>query len=158
MSDPVFLPKAGSATDRSRHGITAASLDSQCQYLTVLSIRHFPVEFLVFQFGLLSCWGHHWESPGSPFVLLPIKCLHTSMGSFRAFCRLNNPSSLSLSSYERCSNPLIILAALIWARCGISVSLLYWRAQKWTQQKISHNSSWSRIVEYLQREVPRVII
>ncbi|GAB0184429.1 hypothetical protein GRJ2_000908200 [Grus japonensis] len=36
--------------------------------------------------------------------------------------RLNNPNSLSLSSQERCSSPLIIFVALLWTRSNSSMS------------------------------------
>lgn len=43
--------------------------------------------------------------------------------------RLNNPSSVSLSSYIRNSQSLIILVALCWTHSHMSMSLLYWGAQ-----------------------------
>lgn len=45
----------------------------------------------------------------SPFSYL-CKLIRFPLSIF--FCRLNSPNSLSLSSYERCSTPLIILAGL----------------------------------------------
>lgn len=42
-------------------------------------------------------------------------------------------SSLSLSSDERCSRPLIILVVLRWTCSWSSMYLLYWEAQNWTQ-------------------------
>ena len=39
------------------------------------------------------------------------------------FSRLNHPSSLSFSLYERCSNPLMIFVALGWTCSSKSVSL-----------------------------------
>ena len=49
------------------------------------------------------------------------------------FCRLNKPSSLSLSSQERCFGPLIIFVALRWTLSSSYSSFLNWGAQKWTQ-------------------------
>lgn len=49
------------------------------------------------------------------------------------FPRLNNPSSISLSLYIRCSNPLIFFMALCWTPSNMSMSLLFWLAQHWTQ-------------------------
>lgn len=40
------------------------------------------------------------------------------------FARLNSPSSLSLSSYERRSGPLLILVTLCWTLQHVHVSLL----------------------------------
>ena len=50
-----------------------------------------------------------------------------------AFSKLNKPSSLNLSSQERCFSPLIILVALIWTHSKSSVPFLYWEPQAWTQ-------------------------
>uniref|UniRef100_A0A8C3JB82 Symplekin n=1 Tax=Calidris pygmaea TaxID=425635 RepID=A0A8C3JB82_9CHAR len=47
--------------------------------------------------------------------------------------RLKSPSSLSLSSSGRCSNPLIIFDALRWTLSSSSLSLLNWGAQNWSQ-------------------------
>ena len=47
--------------------------------------------------------------------------------------KLNKPSSLSLSSQERCSSPLIILVALLWTCYKSSTSFLCWGPQVWTQ-------------------------
>ncbi|KAK4824270.1 hypothetical protein QYF61_012830 [Mycteria americana] len=47
--------------------------------------------------------------------------------------RLDNPKSLSLSSLERYSSPLIIFVALLWTRSNRSMSFLCWGSQSWTQ-------------------------
>ena len=52
------------------------------------------------------------------------------------FPRLNGPGFPSLSSQERCSSPLIILAPLSWTPSSISTSFSHWGAQNWAQ--------WSR--------------
>lgn len=44
-----------------------------------------------------------------------------------------SPNSFSLSLQERCSSPLIILAAFHWTLSSMSSSLLYWGAENWTQ-------------------------
>ena len=49
------------------------------------------------------------------------------------FSRWNRPSSLSLSLYEKCSSLLIIFVALCWSCSSMSVSLLHWGAQNWTE-------------------------
>jgi len=47
---------------------------------------------------------------------------------------LNRPSSLSLSSYERwVMSPFINFVILHWTLPSTFMSLLYWRAQNWTQ-------------------------
>ncbi|KAK4814026.1 hypothetical protein QYF61_004656 [Mycteria americana] len=47
--------------------------------------------------------------------------------------KLNNPNSLSLSSQERCSSPLIILVALFGTHSNRSMSFLCWEPQSWTR-------------------------
>jgi len=49
------------------------------------------------------------------------------------FSRLNSPSTLSFCLYVRCSKPSVILMALSWPCPNMSMSLLYWGAQSWTQ-------------------------
>ncbi|KAK4827585.1 hypothetical protein QYF61_019487, partial [Mycteria americana] len=49
------------------------------------------------------------------------------------FSRLTNPNSLSLSSQERCSIPLIIFVALLWTHSKRSMSFLYWGPNSWMQ-------------------------
>lgn len=49
------------------------------------------------------------------------------------FSSLKSPSSLCLSSYKQWSCHIIISMLLLWTLSSSSVSLLYWRAQKWTQ-------------------------
>jgi len=46
--------------------------------------------------------------------------------------RLNNPNSLSLSSEERCSSPLIVFVVLLWTRSNSSTFFLCC-LQSWTQ-------------------------
>lgn len=84
-------PKQGQL-QAGKHGSTTASLDNLCQCLTILSVLYFLVELHVFQFGLLSCCGHHWEGPGSLLFLLSIRYLYTLKRSFRSFYRLHSPS------------------------------------------------------------------
>lgn len=79
--------------------------------------------------------GHHWEELGSTFFTPSCQVfMHVDKISLSLPCsRLSNPSSLSLSSCDRCSKPLITLVALCWTRCSVSMSPLYWGAQHWTQ-------------------------
>lgn len=48
------------------------------------------------------------------------------------FSRLNIPSSLGLSSQERCFSLFVIIVALHWTLSSMPVSLLTWVAQKQT--------------------------
>ena len=42
--------------------------------------------------------------------------------------KLSNTRSFSLSSCDRCSNPLITFMAVCWTRSSMSISFLYWKA------------------------------
>jgi len=53
------------------------------------------------------------------------------------FSRLNNPTSFSLSSQERCFGSWIIFVALLWVHFKNSTSFLCWGPQVWMQY-----SSW----------------
>lgn len=58
--------------------------------------------------------------------------LHIYRIPLSLFSRLS-VSSLSLSSNDRCSNHLIIIMASHWTHSSMSMSLLHWGAQNWTQ-------------------------
>ena len=67
----------------------------------------------------------------------PFRFLRTLIKSFLIlFSRLNSPSSLSLSSYQRCSSPFVLFLDFHWTLCSISMSLLYW----WDQNRTQHSS------------------
>lgn len=68
------------------------------------------------------------------FIFVPSHQVYVNpfMRSPRVFSRLS-PSSPSLSSYERCSNPLFTLVALCWALYITLMPALYWGAQNWVQ-------------------------
>ena len=57
--------------------------------------------------------GHHWKESGPILLTLPRRYLEAFLRSPLSllFSRLKKPSSLSLSSQERCSSPLLILVA-----------------------------------------------
>jgi len=98
-------------------------------------LPHVQMELPLLQFvpvGPCPVAGHHWKELG-PILLTPT--LEIFLRSHRSllFSRLNKPSSLSLSSQERCSCPLIILTALHWPLSSSSSSFLNWEAQNWTQ-------------------------
>lgn len=61
------------------------------------------------------------------------------------FSRTNSPSTLNLSSYDRCSSPSIVAVALHWIGSSTSVSSLHWTAQKGTQHSrcvSAHSGEW----------------
>jgi len=80
--------------------------------------------------------GHQWKEPGSISLHLLSRYLCTLIRSSPSLlcCRLNSPSSLSLSSQERCCSPFIISVARFWTLSSMSMSLLCWGAQNWTQR------------------------
>ena len=59
-----------------------------------------------------------------PSLELYSPCYVLKVSQSILFCRLNNPNSLSLSSLERCSIPLIIFVALLWTRSNRSMSCI----------------------------------
>ena len=84
--------------------------------------------------------GHHWQEPDSVFFthsyIYSLIHLFTWIDKILLsllFSRMNSPSSLSLSSYERYCSPFIILTALSWTCSSKSISVLYRGAHKWTQ-------------------------
>jgi len=78
---------------------------------------------------------HHWKDLGS--VLFALSCqvfIHIyKIPPSLLLPRVKNTDSLSLSPFERCSNPLIILVALHWTLSSMSISFLDWGAKNWTQ-------------------------
>ena len=96
------------------------SLGNLCQCLTTLTVKkHFHVfrwNFLVFDLRPLPVRGYCWEKFGFLFsilssqVFIGIDKIHPSL----FFSCLRSPGSLSLSSYERGSSPLIMFVALHW--------------------------------------------
>lgn len=96
----------------------------------------YPVGFEALQTGDLTEQKCFWWSEGTSCPLHCVQCLLAwywdqrtdttsslhppfrylciSLRSLRAYSPLNNPSSLSLSLWDRCFNPLIILVASHW--------------------------------------------
>lgn len=76
--------------------------------------------------------GHYWKKSGSVFEP-SLQTLYTLSRSPSALSsprdRLNWPRCLSLSHQKRCLGPFTIFAALHWALCSMSVSLLHWKAR-----------------------------
>lgn len=58
----------------------------------------------------------HWASL---WKFIPVGYLHTKISQRLPISGLNSPSCLSLSSYVRCSKPLIILVAFCWTLCSV---------------------------------------
>lgn len=65
-------------------------------------------------------------------------------GHPRAFFRLNKPTSLSISSSERFSSPLINFIAHLWTLPSSSASFLWWRPwfQEWSKRKLCFVVWW----------------
>ena len=79
--------------------------------------------------------GHHRAEPGSIYLapLLQVLINTDEIPLSLLFSRLNSLSSFSLSSQESCSCPFVSLVARRWTLSSMSMSLLYWGAQNWTQ-------------------------
>ena len=112
----------------SRDGTPTTTVGNLFQHLTTLTAKYF---FLISNLNLLSLVLspqtllkslspssllfslRHWQvAPRSPQNLL--------------FFMLNSPSSLSLSSQERCSIPWIIFVAFLWTHSNWRMLPLYW--------------------------------
>ena len=129
-----------------REGASTTSLGQLFQCLTALIGKNF---FLISNLNLHSfsskplplALSRHAlvKSPSPAFSHVTFKYWKTSITSpcSLPFSRVNSPNSLSLSSQERCSIPLIIFVALLWTRSNKSTSFLCWWLQSWTQ-----NSRW----------------
>ena len=89
----------------SKGGASTTSLGNLCQCFTTLIVKNF---FLISYLNLL-----YRKSPSPSFLSAPFKYWKAAIRSLRSllFSRLNSPNSLSLSSQERCSTLLIMLAA-----------------------------------------------
>lgn len=68
-------------------------------------------------------------------LLQPIRYLNTWVRHppEALFSRLSSLSSFRLSSYGRCSSPLVIFVVLHWTWSSKSFSFLYWGTRSWTQ-------------------------
>lgn len=78
---------------------------------------------------------NHREEPGSLYFSPSDEAFtHTDKTPLNLlFSRLDSPISLSLSLHDTCSSPFIICVILCWTLCGMSMSLLCWGAQNWSQ-------------------------
>lgn len=81
--------------------------------------------------------NYWWKSPFrySHTLHPPFKYLHRLIRSLLSlpFSRHNGPSSLSLPSHMWYPSPLTTLVSLYWSLFCTSMSLLYRKAQNWTQ-------------------------
>jgi len=104
----------------SRDGDSTTSSGNLCQHIFTFTVKikvlsHIQMEFNAFQLYslLLSLSLDTTESERSlaPSSFPPIRCLYTLIRSplRLLFSKLKSSSSLSLSSYKRCSSPLTIL-------------------------------------------------
>lgn len=123
----------------SREADSATSIGNLCQFSVSIRVKKF---FLMFRWNFLCCslylLPYHWtplrtvcHCPLDP----PFPVYDQSYTLFIYPLRLLffRPTSLSLSSYERFSSPLIILVTLHWTTCRSSKSLFYWESPNWTQ-------------------------
>ncbi|XP_063182760.1 phospholipase ABHD3 isoform X5 [Chroicocephalus ridibundus] len=103
-----------------------------------------PLNWLLFNYYLTTCLqssiSRHRQMLEKLFDMdlvmkAPFRYWKAALRSPRSllFSRLNIPNSLSLSSQERCSSPLIILVALLWTHSNRSMSFSCRGLQSWTQ-------------------------
>jgi len=135
----------------SRGGESTTSLGRLCQLLITLTVIMF---FLMFKWNFLHLNLCPWRlvlslgtTEKASSSLLPPHQVFIHVGKIPLslfFSRLNSPSSLSLSAYERCPGPLIIFMAIHWSSSSMSTSLFYWGAQKRTQHPRCVSAGLSR--------------
>ena len=89
--------------------------------------------------------AHPWQHDSVFFPTVNWNVIFLNSPQSLLLSRLNSPSSLSLSSQERCSIPWIIFVALLWMCPNSSMSLLYWGPHIWTQYcRWGHTSTEQR--------------
>ena len=109
--------------------------------LPYFSLKSFTL--VLSQYILLKCL--------SPSLLMPcFKYWKTALRSTQSFLfsRVNSPSSLSLSSYGRCSNPRTFFVACLWTSSSRFMFLLYWGLRIWTQYS-RWGLSWAEEQDHL---------
>lgn len=141
---PALLLKQGHLELIARDHVKTAfdCLGNLCQYLVTPTVtKCFPVlrQHLCFNLCLLVCVSMVL-SLGTMDKTLALTSLHPLSRSLYTLIRcpwvffgLNSSSSPSLSSYVRCSSPLIIFAVLHWTLWKNSISLLFSGAQNGSQ-------------------------
>ena len=130
------------ALNTSREGASTTSLGNLFHCLTTLIVKNF---FLLSKLNLPSFTFKSLplvlslpalvKKSISSFLASPLQVLKAAIRSAQnlLFSKLNNPSSLSLSSQERCSIPLLTFVALLWTHFNSSMSFLCWVLQSCTQ-------------------------
>ena len=138
------LPRATSslAFNAPRDGASTASLGNLFQCVTTLGVKSYllisnlnlPCPSLK-PFPLVLSLSTLVNSLSTSCLYAPFKYWKATMRSpqILLLSKQNKPSSLSLSSQERCSSPQIISVALLWTRSKSSTSFLYWGLQAWMQ-------------------------
>lgn len=81
------------------------------------------------QAALRKVWFHLFHSTCQLFIFIHIDKIPLSL----LLHRLKNPSSHSLSLYDRYPKTFIIFMVLWWTHSSMSLSLLHWGAHYWTQ-------------------------
>lgn len=118
-------------------GWRLCNLSGQC-----VPVFDYPHSFLLCLNGIscvLMCAccvsSFHWISLRTVcfcfFYRPPHRFLYTLITSLSSLLvlMLNSPSSFSLSLYDRCCHPLIIIVVHCWTRTSVSLSSLCWEAK-----------------------------
>lgn len=117
-----------------KHGGSTTPLGNLCQSECFLMFRgNFPCFSLCTLPLVLSVAITEKSLALCSLQLRIFRYLYTQMRFPLSLLFSSSPSSLSPSSQEKCSGPLIILVPLCWTLSGRSTSLLYRRTQNWTQ-------------------------
>lgn len=114
---------------------STTSLGSLLQCSSTLNVK---------KFFLMLSWKFLWFSLWTLLLVLSLQCAplkkvcHPPFGIWlwdiyihqwdllSVFSRLNRLSSCSLSSYKRCSRPLIVFVVIHWTLSSISLFILIW--------------------------------
>ena len=130
------------ALNTAREGAATASLGNLFQCFTTLMLKNFfqtsnlnLPSFSLQPFPLVLSLHTLVISPSPSFLEAPFWYWKAAVRSpwSLLFSRLNSPNSLSLSSQERCSSPLINFVALLWTCSNRSMSFFCWGPQNQTQ-------------------------
>lgn len=107
------------------HKVTSASISPPSWYKMFSSVHMKFNVFLICAHYLLSCQWVPVRRVWLPFHSLPPGiCMHEWGLLETSAPRLECPSSLRLSSYERCSSSFTLFVALHWTHFSMSTSLL----------------------------------
>lgn len=129
--EPVIQDHVQVAFEYSKVGDYTVSLGNLLQYSVTLTTRKCFLVFSLMCFSLCPLplhTGQHWRRPGFHLLCtIPSTIYIHWQDPPWVFSRLNTHSFLSLSSFKRCSSPLIIfIASLSYSGHSLNCFALNW--------------------------------